>query len=91
MYGVCARGCVGGVGGGLAFALNRVDILSLLWKVERTLETLGERREGGSSKTSTGRVGTWNRRGVCACVCKRGVIFIQFIQCRLLLTPQVRW
>lgn len=26
---------------GLAFALNRVDILSLPWKVERTLETLG--------------------------------------------------
>lgn len=32
-----------GDGGGLAFALNRVDILSLPWKVERTLETL----EGG--------------------------------------------
>ncbi len=31
--------------GGLAYALNRVDILSLPWKVERTLETLGGSRK----------------------------------------------
>lgn len=43
-----------GNGGGLAFALNRVDILSLLWKVERTLETLeGEGRGGGVFILST--------------------------------------
>ncbi|KAI9548496.1 hypothetical protein NQZ68_007352 [Dissostichus eleginoides] len=35
-------------GGGLAFALNRVDILSLPWKVEKTLET-----PGGSRKMSS--------------------------------------
>lgn len=38
-----------GDGGRLAFALNRVDILSLSWKVERTLETPG----GGATTLST--------------------------------------
>lgn len=65
--------------GGLAFALNHVDILSLPWKVERTLETLG----GSRKMRKRCRVGSRKGGG--------GVIFIQFIQSKLLLTPAVHW